>query len=388
MLGKISQNTMYVGPKALFDPYYIPPKLLHRKKEQDYLHNILNDSIEDHFSLNVLYQGINGIGKKVIVNKVIQDIIKDPNNTSPFFEMRIDCREKSFEELMVSMFFEFNKHPQISYDLDSLINANLLNLWNKFKLTCTKISKERNIFMIFNNVEDLDPKFFKKFLRFSKELNISTISTVNKILRTSTLELLNEFDLKEKLRYFRYKELFTILKQRIKLSFPNPVDEDAIHLISDLIFENYVPVPGKGIDILRNIYPYLNGNSHVESFELLQLCQNQFENNGNIDEFSLLSFISEEDLINIIFLDNLSNFFINSHNFYISREELSELYDLSMESLEYRKNEGDFESLLTTSQRIGVLCPSKKNERNINQFFIGINPKQLKAIVDAIFNKI
>jgi len=65
---------MYIGPKALFDPYYIPPRLLHRKREQELLFSLLMDSITDEFCLNILYQGIDGIGKKAIVNKVINEI--------------------------------------------------------------------------------------------------------------------------------------------------------------------------------------------------------------------------------------------------------------------------------------------------------------------------
>ena len=47
-------NENYIGPKALFDPNYIPPSLLFRKKEEQSLYAILNDSISDNFYLNIL----------------------------------------------------------------------------------------------------------------------------------------------------------------------------------------------------------------------------------------------------------------------------------------------------------------------------------------------
>ncbi|MCK4780025.1 MAG: hypothetical protein KAT57_07555, partial [Candidatus Lokiarchaeota archaeon] len=64
MIAKSNLNNNYIGTKALFDPNFIPPRLLYRKKEEDSLFSILNDSISDEFCLNILYQGINGIGKK------------------------------------------------------------------------------------------------------------------------------------------------------------------------------------------------------------------------------------------------------------------------------------------------------------------------------------
>ncbi|MHA2123294.1 MAG: hypothetical protein ACW990_19010, partial [Promethearchaeota archaeon] len=80
-----------VGPKALFDPEFIPPKLLYRKKEQNSLNSILTDSIIDKFSLNILYQGINGIGKKAMANKVINDLINKRGEVNRIFKVCIDC---------------------------------------------------------------------------------------------------------------------------------------------------------------------------------------------------------------------------------------------------------------------------------------------------------
>jgi len=43
MIIKSNVNKNYIGPKALFDPNYVPPRLLYRKKEENSLHSILND---------------------------------------------------------------------------------------------------------------------------------------------------------------------------------------------------------------------------------------------------------------------------------------------------------------------------------------------------------
>ena len=52
MIGKL--NYSYIGPRAVFDPNYIPPQILHRSKEEHALYSILNDSLSDNFCLNIL----------------------------------------------------------------------------------------------------------------------------------------------------------------------------------------------------------------------------------------------------------------------------------------------------------------------------------------------
>ena len=170
-----------------------------------------------------------------------------------------------------------------------------------------------------------------------------------------------------------------------------------IEFITDLIFEHHVPVPGKGIEILRDLYPFLSKQvelSHLETFEILQ---NQFESLQITDEFSMLSYISEAELLTIIFLDNLSNYFLKNSNFYITIDELKELYYISCESIDFEKNIEEFKHLITTLRNIGILNASKKNPLNdfrffnenilnYNFYFMVINPQNLKHIVDAIFN--
>ncbi len=393
---KSNLNKNYIGPKALFDPTYIPPCLLYRKKEEHSLFSILNDSISDEFSLNILYHGINGIGKKVIVNKVLNDLLIQNQDINKINKVTLDCREKKLEELIFSLINDLISFYNLKFDYRTILDSNITHLWNTFKFICNKIDSP--LFFIFNNIEYLEPEIFHKFLQFSKETNITLISTVNKFLQPGTMDLLSEFDFKHKLNFFTYHELYSILKQRALLSFSHEIDKDLIGYITDLICDQYVPVPGKGIEILRDIYPILRANKTSYNFELLEVCQNEFDTFQISDEFSIINYLSEEDILIVIFLDNLSNFFISKMNYYISFNELIELYDLSCESLEYTKNYNEFQSLIGELLNIGVLKPSKKSKGKANTyerfnnvkydfFFTLINPKQLKIIIDTIFNQ-
>lgn len=396
MIGKLKSDNGFIGPKALFDPNYVPPKILYRKKEERTLLSILKDSLTDEFSLNILYQGIQGIGKRVIVNKVINDLFMENNYENPPLKICIDCEEKNMDDLITALLIQMGKYININFNLNYFLNSNTSHLWNTLKLASGKLNN--NLFLIFNNIENLKPKEFKKILNLGKETNISIISTVNKVLKSSTIDLLSSFDLKKKLNYYSYKELNYILKQRVSLTFSHEIDSEIIDFISDLIFEHYVPVPGKGMDILRELYPFLKEQNTVEHYKMLDICQNQFDSFQISDEFSMLEYISEEDLLIIIFLDNLSNHFLKSSNYYITSNELKELYDISCESLEYEKNFNELISIINKIHRVGILSPSKKfNNDNIsiaenslesNCFFMIINPYQLKVMVDTVFGKI
>ena len=386
-------NSEFVGPRALFDQSYIPPKILHRKTEEKSLYSILKDSLQDEFQLNILFQGIQGIGKKVIINKVLKDI--STFNTK-LIKIQIDCSEKSLEEILVSLITEVGRKKNFNFDYKSFLNTSILDLWNLFKLTCRKV--DNDITLVFNNIEHIEPEAFKKFLKYGKENKINLISTGNHVLRSSILENLSEFDFKKKLDYFSFSELNDIIKQRISLAFFNEIDNDVIDLITDLIFEHHVPVPGKGIEILRELYPVLNQKITLKKFEIYDILQNQFDTLQVTDEFSMISYISESDLLNLIFLDNLSNYFLKKANLYITIQELRDLYYITCESIDYEKDIEEFKHLIVKLRNIGILNASKKN--NINNFryfnenvlkydhyFMVMNPKQLKPILDAIFTK-
>lgn len=393
----LDNNTKYIGPRAIYDPNFVPPQLLFRKREEHTLASILYDSISDNFCFNALYQGIQGIGKKVIVKKVIDDITRHEEIQLNIIKINIDCRDKNLEELLVSILAEMNNVLNLNISLNSIINSDISHLWSIFKLACKKY--DGYLILIFNNIEYLKPGVFKKFLLYGKESNITIISTINKVMRASTLDLLSEFDIKKKLGFFSYKELNSILQQRASITFSHDIDKEMIDFMTDLIFEHHVPVPGKGIDIFRELYPLLKDRNEVEQFEMLEICQNQFDSFNVSDDFSMLTYISEEEISTILFLDNLSNHFLKKSNYYITSDELKILYDLSCETLECESNVDEFNDLIKTTNNVGILSPSNKGSRkkrkntNHNTFkcdsyFMVIGPHQLKAMVDVVFGKL
>jgi hypothetical protein len=232
----------------------------------------------------------------------------------------------------------------------------------------------------------LNEKSFKKILQYGKETRIPIISTANKVLRCSTLDILHEFDLKKKLSYFTFQELKKILKQRVDLAFSRNIDNELIEFLTDLIYEYYVPVPGKGIDILKELYPYLINRSETTQGEILKISKTQFDSIPSSDEINLFSYISERDILTLLFLDNLSSHFEYSSSYYITLEELREIFLLSIESIEYSFKENRFRNIIKMLQNVGILSLSKKNKSRLEKFFMTIDKEQLKYIIDACFS--
>lgn len=396
MIVKSETFNDYIGPKALFDVNYVPPKLLYRAKEENYLNSLLNDSLSDNFCCNVLYQGLQGIGKKVIINKVTKDLIYQNQLDSIIYEFSIDCKNKNLHEIIFGLISDLSFMCDFELNLTSFLKASVSELWNTFKLITSKITNP--LIMVFNNIEDLKPQNFKKFLNYGKETKTTLISTVNRVNRSETFDLLNEFDYKKKLEFYSYSELLDILKQRVSLTFMHEIDIELIEYITDLIFEHYVPVPGKGIEIFKELYPLLKDPKYISHLDFISLIQNQFDSIQISDEFSLLSYISEEELLIIIFLDNIANFFLRNSNYYISNKKLKELYIISCESIEYNASKTQYNDILRNLRSVGLINISKKSfkfERasifskisDDTHFYLLINPKQLKTIVDSIFGK-
>ncbi len=395
MIAKTIQKSNFVGAKAIFDENFLPPKLLFRKKEENTLLSLLNDSIVDNFSLNIMVQGTQGIGKKAIVNKVLNDLINQNQDFKALKKINIDCKEKKVDELLFTLISQTKEVLNLNIDLSLILNSKISYLWNLLKLIYGKLKNE--YLLVFNNAEYLEPRFLNKLLFLGKDVNITSIYTLNKVLNPSTLEVFSKFDFKNKLNYYTFNQLYQILQQRISLVFSHEIDDELIQYIVDLIFEHHVPVPGKGIEILRDLYPFLQKSDVLGQTEILEICQNNFETLGMTDEFNMVNYLSEENILTIIFLDNLANYFLtNSTKFYIKLKDLYELYELSCESLIYEKDRSEFNGMLEMINGIGILSKARKlhhvhgysSEKNpdLNNYFMGISPNRLKIMVDTIFS--
>jgi hypothetical protein len=172
----------------------------------------------------------------------------------------------------------------------------------------------------------------------------------------------------------------------VNLAFSCNIDNEFVELLTDLIYEYYVPVPGKGIDILKELYPYLKNGGKSNQGEILKISKTQFDSIPSSDEISLFSYLSERDILTLLFLDNLSSHFDYNSSYYVTLEELKELFLLSVESIEYTFKKDRFLTIIQMLQNVGILSHSKNNNLENDKFFMTIDKEELKYIIDACFS--
>ncbi|MCP4762678.1 MAG: hypothetical protein GY870_12935, partial [archaeon] len=351
----------FVGPKALFDPYFIPDFLVNREKEERYLNSLLSDAIIDTFPASISLFGLNGVGKTVLVNKTINSILGTKSEISKnefsesLFSFLINCEGKDTEQIIFSMINSLAK--KLKYDIkpEIVLNSNRSALWNLFKFLTSKI--ESPLIFVFDSVEYVQPKLLNKITKNSKSESFITINSFNISQSSPFLLDFDQPDYKMQLGTYSKKDLLEISRDRCAISIKNPVEDDMVKYIVDLACEFDKNVPESPIRILRELYPILDNSKTVFTSKIRDVCRYQFDG-FSIDEIGIAEFISESEILERIILDNLCSHFIQSDAYYIGFNELKDTYNIAVESLEYTSSDKEFYSILTRLRNISLLIPS------------------------------
>ncbi|MBD3353185.1 MAG: AAA family ATPase [Candidatus Lokiarchaeota archaeon] len=353
----------FYGAKALFDPYFIPDQLIARKKEQKYLLNLLDDSIEDRFSANVALYGLRGVGKTVLVNKTIQRLVnnvKQPEieneselNLIPFF---VDCEGKEFDQVIFSIINGLAKRLDYDINPDMILSSNTASLWNLFKMLVNKLNASLMIFI--DSVEYINPKLINKLHDFAKSESIILIHTFNAATSSPFLSDFKKPDFKISMDIYNYNSLFKIGKDRCRMAIRNRVDDSMIKYVVDLVGKFDKKVPGPMIRVLSDLYPVLEDYDPSMSNQIREVCRYQFQGFA-IDELSLADYIADSDILDRIFVDNITSYFKTTDEFYIDYEELKNNYVIACESIEQKMSEKNFHSTLKNLEQISLLLPSE-----------------------------
>ncbi len=87
----------YKTPRGLFDPHYVPEKLLHREQELETLGGIYHDSYEDNYGINCLVHGIAGVGRTVFSRYFLTKIVPQNFDT---YTVYVESRQKDILEIV------------------------------------------------------------------------------------------------------------------------------------------------------------------------------------------------------------------------------------------------------------------------------------------------
>ncbi len=361
-------------PRALFDPHYIPPKLLHRKKELKILGNLFRDSLnpDEQFNLNVYLYGIPGIGKTVLT-KYLLNLLK-ADLEQKFISLYLDLAVKSPSENL-RLLVEIYAH---SHSTKFTYIKSMTKLWSYFHYLRNKTNLP--LLLILENIDPLNQQLYEKIVRFSRPLKLCTIATsqIPLSLYTQNSKWLVEQLEPLKLEMYSPSALLDILSQRINLAFPIELDYSLSKYIVDIVTQFDQFRPSTCINILKSIYQHLLSGKDInptlirdESVHLLEFpypddlnCLIEFDN-------------SSIDLFYLPLLEKIAIYFLNAERIYIDQAELFRLYKITCDELLLPYNPEKFHQFFNHLLSEGFLYPSQFKSENKNAYYMLLDPKRL-----------
>ncbi|MEM2145208.1 MAG: AAA family ATPase [Candidatus Jordarchaeaceae archaeon] len=354
---------------AIFDPFYIPPKVYHRERELNQLQKL----IADNKTSNLLLYGPSGIGKTLLARYAL---LKFPQNTRveiiPIF---VNFCYKSFNEIM----YQVNTSLCSNKILDSIpISASVTELWNTFRRL--KRGVEKKVVIILDDVDANNHNIHKKFIQESKELGITTIATAQtgyarKIRKEHEFGL--QIDNAIFLDLYSENELMDITYQRVTAAFPSFIRPSTIRFLTDIVLEFDIGRPSTIIEILKRIYPISLAGADILPIHIQEASSNIFTVQ---DELSLIDSLTRTNLITHLLFQKIARIFQKYlYEPYISLNEIKREYSLLYEELNVDVNQDELVESIDDLLRTGLIFQSHFDPE---LFYIIIPPKKLIEILE------
>ncbi len=170
-MANTSPITDYYGPRALFDPSFIPPELHGRDKELHQVTSFLRDSQEDEFAANLAICGLPGMGKSTLVGRALSDLEYGQ-------VVDVDCRNKIVEEILGALISGTEASLLPEFSGLNVLHKGIPNLWNTLRLIVKKtVSKSKNMTIVLKSINYIEDGYFEKFCRFGKEMGVNILAT-------------------------------------------------------------------------------------------------------------------------------------------------------------------------------------------------------------------
>jgi Cdc6-like AAA superfamily ATPase len=403
------QSIAYIGPKALFDPNFIPPHFLIPEKKIQSIQTMLADAIEDHYPLNINVFGIKGSGKNLFLNYSLKnfylnvqnrveiesnssnnlnsthmstelmtswgidflsekkgkiDAKFDPNlhnadvlSTLAIVFLRVDCYQKDCNQILFNLLIQLGqvikKRLQI-HDIAQLTDA---KLWNLLKLLIQKINRPVVVYLQKPD-ELLHSLLLAKLYNFSKsQRSFQILTTMDCGLSKGVLKPIDGMDHKIFLDRYTGSELHQITQERSEMAFKYRFAPEALQIIVDYIIDFDTKVPGCCINYLKNVYPIIDQHGELHAEQIRDLSQYHFEN-FSFDAISMADFVTNTTFEDRLFLDYLIHSFQKSDKYYLSYSDMFKSYKMACEELGYSPNRAEFYRSLVKITEANILRPT------------------------------
>jgi Cdc6-like AAA superfamily ATPase len=371
------------GYRALFDPHYVPPLLVGRKKEAAFLKGFITDSVAlklasatgDSSGMVVMVNGLKGVGKATLVRKVVGELHDEQLITAPLRlqNISINCVEKDEAQLLGDLLSKMD----IDLPLLASSSVDVAGTWNTISAVLRKRAANTAYTVFFNNVECVPLRFFNKLAWNLKHHGMNLLMSTSMRHNNYFIENL---DLSIDLDVYKLGDLNEIVDQRAKLAFPG-IDSRVGHFITDSVVAFDSPRPGPCINVMKNLYPHVaEGNAEAISLELVQDNVKNALPEISYNELELAEFFADASIQKVIFLDNIMGRLEASGQFYFSTGELKEIYDMTCESLDMEPAADELNTFMAELMACNILL---KSNHQPGSFFTMIPSQLIKGYIDA-----
>ncbi|MHA2397192.1 MAG: AAA family ATPase, partial [Candidatus Thorarchaeota archaeon] len=285
------------SPKGLFDPYYVPKRLLHRDRELDTVNGMYHDSVEEDYGVNCLVHGISGVGMTVFSRYFLTKLVPEQFNSHTVY---VDAKHKDtleiVSELNDKIHRETNRPITVAFDLDVL--------WMQFKRTAATTDK-RTIFVI-DNIDETNEDVYTKVARLSKEIKASTIGVLNSHdyrLLTKLPATHMSYDFEVPLDTYTQSQLYDIVRMRVEDTFPHQLTEEVVRYVTDLVVEFDASKPKTTVEALKALWPLASSGQEIDSDAIRSATMNITSFAHDNDYMDLIETISMNDYMTLLVLE-------------------------------------------------------------------------------------
>ncbi|MFW9977285.1 MAG: AAA family ATPase [Candidatus Thorarchaeota archaeon] len=339
----ITMKRVDTSPKGLFDPYYVPKKLLHRDRELDTIGGIYADSYTDEYGVNCLVHGITGVGMTVFSRYFLTKLVPEKFDA---YTIYVDAKNKDTLEIISEL--NDKVHQQTNTPITFTFDQDVL--WMQFKRTAS-VSPKRGVFVI-DNIDETNEEIYAKVARLSKEINASTIGVLNSHdyrLLTKGAASSMAYDFEVPLDTFTQGQLYDIVRMRVEDTFTHGLTDEIVRYITDIVCEFDASKPKTSIEALKALWPMASTGKEIDSdtvraatSEIAQFAYDQ-------DYMDTIDTISMNDFMTLLVLEALAEHLMRyKTETYVDRQTLNEIVQVKCEELGVRYVVADIEKSLQT----------------------------------------
>ena len=331
------------SPKGLFDPYYVPHKILHRDRELDTVNGMYRDSVEEEYGVNCLVHGIAGVGMTVFSRYFLTKLVPQQFDAHTVY---VDAKHKDpleiVSELNDKIHRETKKPITIAFDLDVL--------WMQFKRTASATEK-KTVFVI-DNIDQTNEEAYTKVARLSKEIRASTIGVLNSHdyrLLTKLPATQMAYDFEIPLDTYTQSQLYDIVRMRVEDTFPLGLTEEVVRYITDLVVEFDASKPKTTVEALKALWPLASSGREICSDAVRNATMSITSFAHDNDYIDLIETISMNDFMTLMVLEAICEHLMRyKTETYIDRQTLEEVVEVKCEELGVKYAPDDINRSLQT----------------------------------------